>query len=57
MQGRAQAAMGVQHPARKGREIPPPPANCVVKNLKLDFNKAERRGYVQNRMDPIVKGD
>lgn len=47
VQGRAQAAKGVQHPARKGG-VPHPQQNWVVKNLKLDFNKTNRRGYVQN---------
>lgn len=50
MQGRAQATTGGgQHPAREGGRYPQPQQNWVVKNLKLDFNKTDRRGYVQNR--------
>lgn len=49
VQGRAQAETGVQHPARKGGRYPHPQQNWVVKNLKLDFNKTNRRAYVQNR--------
>lgn len=39
---------GVQHPARRQGRYPHPQQNWVVKNLKLDFNKTNRKGYVQN---------
>lgn len=48
--------MGVQHPAKKGRgRYPHPQQNWVVKNLELEFNKTNRRGYVQKRADSILE--
>lgn len=47
MQGRAQAEWGPAPSKEGGEEIPPPQHNWVVKNLKLDFNKTNRKGYVQ----------
>lgn len=49
VQGRAQARAGSStQRGRRGR-YPHPQQNWVVKNLKLDFNKTNRKGYVQNR--------
>lgn len=46
--------MRVQHPVRKGRErYTYPQQNWVV--LKLDFNKTDRRGYVQEGADSILE--
>ena len=49
MQGRAQARAGSStQRGRGGGRYPHPQQNWVVKNLKLDFNKTNRKGYVQN---------
>ena len=49
VQGRAQARAGSStQRGRGGGRYPHPQQNWVVKNLKLDFNKTNRKGYVQN---------
>lgn len=55
MQGGAQAAMGVQHPARKGLGNTPAPAEWgELKILKLDFNKTNRKVMYIMGVDSIL---